>query len=349
MRMAATVGELAELVHGNLQGDGSQLISDAHSLTEAGTGHITFVESERHVRKLQKSRASAAVVSLGFPPSDRTLIRVADPLAAFLTVVQHLRGIALPPPEGVDPRAAVHPSAQLGAGCSIQAFACVGEGCVLGARCRLHPGVTLGRNCKLGDDVIIYPRAVLYDDTIVGQRVIIHANAVLGADGFGYRTRNGKHIKVPQLGHVEIADDVEIGACTTIDRGAIDATRIGAGTKIDNLVMIGHNCQIGAHNLFAAQVGIAGSSSTGSYVVLAGQVGVADHVHIGDQAILGARTGVSSNIAGGIRYLGLPCLPEGKHKRMTVYLLHIDEMHRDLKRIKRLLRLDEEKPMREAS
>src|SRR5205807_3439123 len=164
-------------------------------------------------------------------------------------------------------------------------FAAVGEGTVVGARCRLHSGAVVGRHCRLGDDVVLYPNAVLYDGTVLGSRVIIHANAVIGADGFGYRLQNGRHVKVPQLGHVELGDDVEIGACTTIDRGTFQATRIGAGTKIDNLVQIGHNCKIGRHNLLVSQMGIAGSSTTGDYVVMAGQVGIADHIHIGDRAV----------------------------------------------------------------
>ena len=155
----------------------------------------------------------------------------------------------------------------------------VGEGAVLGARCQIHAGAFVGRDCRLGDDVVLHPHAVLYDDCTLGHRVIIHANAVIGADGFGYRTQNGRHVKVPQLGRVEIGDDVEIGACTTIDRGTFGPTRIGAGTKIDNLVMIAHNCQIGRHNLLVSQVGIAGSCTTGDYVVMAGQSGMADHFH----------------------------------------------------------------------
>src|SRR5204862_5130966 len=153
------------------------------------------------------------------------------------------------------------------------------------------PGAVVGRDCRLGDDVTLYPNAVLYDGTVLGDRVIVHGNAVLGADGFGYRFHDGRHVKVPQLGHVEVGDDVEIGACTTIDRGTFQATRIGAGTKIDNLVQVGHNCQIGQHNILVSQVGIAGSTTTGNYVVMAGQVGVADHLHIGDGASLGAQSG----------------------------------------------------------
>src|SRR5205807_1025225 len=184
------------------------------------------------------------------------------------------------------------------------------EGSILGARCQVHPGAVLGRHCRLGDDVVVYPNAVLYDGTVLGSRVIIHANAVLGADGFGYRQQSGKHVKVPQLGHVEIADDVEIGACSTIDRGTFDATRVGEGTKIDNLVQIGHNCQIGRHNLLVSQVGIAGSSSTGDYVVAAGQAGIVDHVHIGQGAVIGGQSGVSKNVPAGQRVLGAPARPE---------------------------------------
>jgi UDP-3-O-[3-hydroxymyristoyl] glucosamine N-acyltransferase len=147
----------------------------------------------------------------------------------------------------------------------------------------------VGRFCRLGDDVTLYPHATLYDETVLGDRAVIHANAVLGADGFGYRLQEGRHVKVPQLGHVEIGADVEIGACTTVDRGTFQATRIGDGTKIDNLVMVAHNCQIGRHNLFVSQMGIAGSSTTGDYVVVAGQAGIVDHVRIGDRATIPSR------------------------------------------------------------
>src|SRR5262249_14725585 len=153
--------------------------------------------------------------------------------SAFVAIVRHLHGRAEPPPHGIDPKAAIHPTAQIGADASIFPFAAVGEGSVVGARCCIHTGAVVGRYCRLGDDVILYPNVVLYDGTVLGHRVMIHANAVVGADGFGYRPHDGRHVKVPQLGHVEIADDVEIGACTTIDRGTFQATRVGEGTKID--------------------------------------------------------------------------------------------------------------------
>jgi len=339
--VTVTVGELAELVQGHLHGDGGLPISDARPLAEAVAGHITFVENERQARHLPACAASAAVVPEGLPVNGLTVIRVADPLAAFVTIVERLRGRGEPEPCGIDPRAAVHPTAVVGPDASIHPFACVGEGSVLGARCRLHAGAVVGRRCRLGDDVTLHPHAVLYDGCVLGNRVTVHAHAVLGADGFGYRPHQGRHVKVPQLGHVEVGDDVEIGACTTVDRGTFQATRVGAGTKIDNLVMIGHNCQIGPHNLLVSQVGIAGSCTTGEYVVMAGQVGIADHVHIGDGAILGARCGVGSDLAGGVRYLGEPAIPERDQKKIYVSLARLPEMRRDLQRIKAHLGITE--------
>jgi UDP-3-O-[3-hydroxymyristoyl] glucosamine N-acyltransferase len=224
---------------------------------------------------------------------------------------------------------------------SIYPFASVGVGTVIGARSRIHNGAVIGRHCRLGDDVTIYPNVVLYDGTVLGNRVRVHANSVIGADGFGYRLQNGRHSKVPQLGYVEIGDDVEIGACTTIDRGTFRATRIGEGTKIDNLVQIGHNCNVGRHNLFVSQMGMAGSSSTGDFVVLAGQVGVVDHVHIGDRTVVGGKAAVTKDVPEGQRLLGAPATPEREQKRMLMSLEKLPEIRRDVRRILQHLGLDQ--------
>jgi UDP-3-O-[3-hydroxymyristoyl] glucosamine N-acyltransferase len=170
----------------------------------------------------------------------------------------------------------------------------------------------------------------------------MHANSVVGADGFGYRFQNGRHVKVPQLGSVEIGDDVEIGACTTIDRGTFQATRIGAGTKIDNLVQVGHNCQVGKHNLFVSQMGIAGSSSTGDYVVVAGQVGIVDHVHIGDRVMIGGQAGVTKDVPAGLHILGSPATPEREQKRILMSLEKLPEIRRELRKIKQHLGMKDE-------
>jgi UDP-3-O-[3-hydroxymyristoyl] glucosamine N-acyltransferase len=337
-----TLRQLAELVGGQVHGDGDLVIHGARALAEARPGDVTFVENDRHAHHLPRSRASAAVVSAALPVDGLAVIRVADPLAAFVTIVRHFQGADESPPHGIDPRAAVHPTATVGADPSVFPFAVVGEGTVVGARCRIHSGAVVGRRCRLGDDVTLHPGAVLYDGTVLGNRVIVHANAVLGADGFGYRLQNGRHVKVPQLGHVEVGDDVEVGACTTIDRGTFQATRVGEGTKIDNLVQVAHNCRVGRHNLLVSQMGIAGSSSTGDYVVIAGQVGVTDHVHVGDRVMIGAKAGVTKDVPAGERMLGAPATPEREQKRILISLDKLPDMRKDLKRIKQHLGITDE-------
>jgi UDP-3-O-[3-hydroxymyristoyl] glucosamine N-acyltransferase len=340
--MSPTVQELAELVHGRISGDPNLPITAARPLGEAAEGHITFVENIRHLSDLATSSASAFVAPESMPIQGRTVIHVADPLAAFAAIFRKFQGFEEERPAGVDARAVVAATASIGSGATIGPLVFVGEQSVVGARCRLHCGVVIGRGCKIGDDVTLYPHVVLYDGTILGNRVIVHANAVLGADGFGYRLQDGRHVKVPQLGCVEIGDDVEIGAGTAIDRGTFQATQIGAGTKIDNLVQIGHNCRIGPHNLIVSQVGVAGSCSTEAYVVMAGQVGIADHIHIGAGAVVGAKAGVLKDIAPGVRVLGTPATSEREQKRIMIRLEKLPELHRDVRRIKQHLGIADE-------
>ncbi|HVS39281.1 MAG TPA: UDP-3-O-(3-hydroxymyristoyl)glucosamine N-acyltransferase [Gemmataceae bacterium] len=350
--MPITVNDLAALVHGQVHGDGGRMIHAAKPVPEAGPEDLTFVENERNARLLISCRAAAVVAPAALvgrltefvSSSEKTfaVVEVKDALAAFVAIMQRLHGRPEPPPHGVDPRAFVHPSAVIGPDASVLPFAFIGEGSVIGARCRVFSGAVVGRNCRIGDDVTLYPHVVLYDDAILGNRVIVHANAVIGADGFGYRMVDGRHVKTPQFGRVEIGDDVEIGAGVTIDRGTFQATRVGAGTKIDNLVQIGHNCQIGRHNLFVSQVGVGGSSSTGDYVVLAGQVGVADHVHIGDRTLIGAQSGVPSDVPAGVRVLGAPPRPENEQKRILLSLDRLPALCKDVKRLKRQLGVPDE-------
>jgi UDP-3-O-[3-hydroxymyristoyl] glucosamine N-acyltransferase len=340
--MSASVRELAELVGGKILGDADTTVHAGRSLQEAQRGDITFLEDDKNLRRLTACKASAAVVGMSVTTATIPLIQVADPLFAFITIVRHLQNRKESEPTGVDPRAAIHPTAQLGPEASVYPFACIGEGTTIGARCRIYPGAVIGRFCRLGEDVTLYPNAVLYDGTILGHRVMVHANAVIGADGFGYRLHDGRHDKVPQLGHVQIGDDVEIGACTTIDRGTFQATVVGEGTKIDNLVQIGHNCKIGRHNLLISQMGIAGSSSTGDYVVVAGQVGITDHVHLGDGVVVGAKAGVTKDVPPGQRMLGAPARPERDLKRIIMSMERLPEIRRDLRRIKQQLGIKDE-------
>lgn len=348
-RVSVSVRQLAALVQGEVVGDGDVEIHAARPLGEAGPGDITFIENTKHLGQLAGCQATAAIVPYNTSAALGALVRVADPLAAFIAIVKHFQGRAEPTIHGIDPHASIHPTAQVGPQASIHPFAVVGERTVIGARCRLHSGVVVGNDCRLGDDVVLYPHVVLYDGTIVGDRTIVHANAVLGADGFGYRTQQGRHVKVPQLGHVEIGADVEIGACTTVDRGTFQATRVGEGTKIDNLVQVGHNCRIGRHNLLVSQMGIAGSSSTGDYVVVAGQVGIVDHVHIGDGSVIGAQAGVTKDVPSGQHMLGSPATPLREQRRILMSLEKLPEIRRDQRRIKQHLGLDDDVEERKAS
>jgi UDP-3-O-[3-hydroxymyristoyl] glucosamine N-acyltransferase len=332
-----TLRALAELVRGEIEGDADLLIRAARPTTEAAAGDITFLESPRHVRLLENCRASAVVTPPGVPVGERAAIRVADSLGAFIAIFRRLHGRPELPVHGIDSRAAIHPSVTIGPGASILQFVSIGEGTVLGARCRLYPGVTIGRFCRLGDDVVLHPHVVLYDGTVLGNRVILNANVVIGADGFGYRQKDGRHVPVPQLGYVDVGDDVEMGACATVDRGTFGATRIGAGTKLDNHVQVAHNCQIGRHNLLAAQVGMAGSCSTGDYAILAGQVGVADHLHIGERAVCRAQAGVTKDVLPGQHVFGTPARPVTQVHRQLASLLHVPDLRQDVHRIKQKL------------
>lgn len=339
--MSFTVRQLAELVQGKVLGDDNLVINAARILQDAQPGDITFLDNPNHAELLRQSRASAAVVAPKTIREDKTLIQVADPLLAFTTIFQHLQGKAASSPTGIDPRAVIHPTVQIGADPSIDSFACIGNDTTLGARCRLASGVSIGKNCRLGDDVVVHPNVVLYDNTVLGDRVIVHANAVIGADGFGYRVHQGRLVKVPQLGNVVVGNDVEIGAGAAIDRATFGSTTIGDGTKIDNLVQIAHNCQIGKHNAFAAQVGFAGSCTTGNYVMMGGQAGVSDHVHLGDGVMVGAKTGIMKDALPGQRLFLYPAHEDKEAMRILACLKKLPTMRKDLLRVLKELSLVE--------
>ena len=340
--MNRTVRQLAALVGGEVLGDGDVTIESARTLSDAGPGDLTFVDGERNLHVWHACVAAAAVVPQGVPLNGRPIIRVADPKVAFGTIVQALKLARSSSSTGrIDPTAHLHPSAIIGPDATIGPFAVVGEGTVIGARCHLHAGAVVGHFCTLGDDVILHPHSVLYDDCRLGDRVTIHANAVIGADGYGYKVHQGKNLKVPQLGCVEIGDDVEIGACTTIDRGTFGPTRIGEGTKIDNQVMIAHNCQIGKHNLIVSQVGIAGSTTTGDNVIIAGQCGVGDHLTIGDRVVIGALAGVFRDVPADSRVLGNPARPIKETLRIVASIQKLPGLVRDMQRVKRKVDLAE--------
>lgn len=342
---APTLGKFALQVQGEVRGDANLEIHGAAALSKAGPHDICFAGDEKHLRRLTDSQAGACIVGRQFRESSllkgvrQAILFVDDPQDCFIAVLREFRSETARRVVGISPAAVISQSAKVGPDCNIYPGVYVDENVAIGARCEVYPGVFIGRDCRIGDDCILHPNAVLYHDVRLGARVIVHASAVLGADGFGYRFREGHYERIPQLGWVEVEDNCEIGACTTIDRGMIGPTIIGTGTKLDNLVMIGHNCELGRHNAFAAQVGLAGSVTTGDYVRCAGQVGVADHVHLGRGCTLGAKAGVHKDIPDGDTQIGYPARPEQEQLRIVMATGKVPEMRKALRELE--VRLDE--------
>lgn len=332
---AIDLASLAARVHGELFGHHlDALVTGAAPLADAKPGYITLIDDEKHLPKLHACAAAAVVTPRTFDALTLPQIVVSNPHDAFAKICALFRPVhGFTRSFGVHASASVSPRAQVSDTCFVDAFVSIDDDCSVGDGTHLHPGVRLMPGCRVGRDCHLYPGVVLYPGTILGDRVTLHAGAVLGAHGFGYRMVQGCHQPTAQLGWVEIEDDVEIGANTTIDRGTYGATRIGRGTKIDNLVMIAHNCNIGRHNLICSQVGIAGSSSTGDYVVLAGQVGLRDHIHIGARSMVGAQSGVATDVAEDQVMLGSPATPKFEQATLFAALSKLPELRKTVRRL----------------
>jgi UDP-3-O-[3-hydroxymyristoyl] glucosamine N-acyltransferase len=333
--MTVLLAELCRLVEGTLTGDGSTVVRGAATLGEAAAGEITLIDQPDKVALLEASPAVAVVVPRGVEVAGRPVIAVDDVHGAFSRIVLHFRPRRNTPRRGVSAAAYVSPTARLAEDVEVHPGATIGDDSSVGRGSTIHAGARILAGCRLGENVTVHPNAVLHENTVVGPRCSIHAGAVIGSQGFGYRNIDGVHRGMPQLGHVELGPDVEVGANTTIDRGTYGATRIGEGTKIDNQVQIAHNCRLGRHNIICSQVGIAGSTTTGDYVVMAGQAGVRDHVHIGDRAVLMAMSGVTNDVPAGVTMLGIPATPVREQKLKQAALSKLPEMRHELKQVQR--------------
>ena len=331
--MQSTLAELAALVDGQVCGEGDLVVRGAAPLRDAQPGDITLIDSADHGDLLASTKASAVVIPTSLEASDLPAIRVDDTHRAFALIISRFRPPRAESAIGVSPAATVSPTAVLGSDVDVHPQANIGDDVEVGEGSTIHSGVRILAGSKIGPNTTIFPNAVLYEDTVVGARCIIHAGAVLGAYGFGYSLRDGRHELSAQLGNVVVEDDVEIGANTTIDRGTYGPTVIGEGTKIDNQVMVGHNCHVGRHNMLCAQVGIAGSTSTGDYVVMAGQVGVRDHVHIGAQAVLGAMAGIIGDVPDGATMVGIPATPARDQAIIQIAIARLPDMRKQLKKL----------------
>ena len=334
-----TTAEIAERVHGELRGRADLPIAGVNALDEASEGEITFIADSAHASRWSETGAGAAVISHGIEarghdPSTRALIVVPS---AQLTVIELLHLFAPPPavPDiGVHGTADVHPDATLGSDVRVGPHVTIAPGASIGDRVVLHAGVRLYAEVRIGDDSIVHANSVIRERCHLGRRVLLHQNVSIGGDGFGFeRAPDGSsHLRVPHIGIVEIADDVEIGAGSCIDRGKFGSTTIGEGTKIDNLVQIGHNCRIGRRCLIAALCGLSGSVSVGEGVILAGAVGVANHVTIGSGVMIGAQAGIMRDIAAGKRCVGSPAIEVRQFFRQFVALQRLPAFMREVSR-----------------
>jgi UDP-3-O-[3-hydroxymyristoyl] glucosamine N-acyltransferase len=313
--MKCSLKEIAELVQGRLIGDGATQITGIASIGSAATGDLVFVEDEKNLNRAMQSRASAVMVGSQVPEMthSKPLISCDQPRLAFARLGEFLFPVQRHHAE-VHASAVIHPSARIGKNVSIEAHVSIDEAAVLGDGTRVGAGSRIGKGVQIGKDCNLAPNVTIYPGVRLANRIIVHAGAVLGSDGFGYvrDRKSGRYTKFPQIGRLEIEDDVEIGANSTIDRGALDVTRIARGTKIDNLVHIAHNVQIGEDVVIAAQTGLSGSAVLEDGVVVAGQVGIADHVRVESGAILGAQCGIPTKkvIRGkGVVFWGTPARP----------------------------------------
>ena len=340
--MKKKLRELAQWVGGTVVGDGEVEITGASSIEEARAGEITFIASPKYLPKLGETKASAVIVSPEVTQADKPLLCVTNPYLAFSKIVS-LFFYKPYQPKGIDAKAWVSPTAQLGKDITVYPFVYLGDRCRIGDRVILYPGVSIGEDSSIGEESVIYPNVSIYSGTVIGKRVILHSGVVVGSDGFGYVKDGRKNVKIPQVGSVEIEDDVEIGANTTIDRAALGKTIIRRGVKIDNLVQVAHNVVIGEDSIIVAQVGISGSTKIGSNVILAGQVGIVDHVEIGDNVMVGAQSGVPYDLAPNQAFSGSPAVPHREWLRAISVFPKMPEMRKTLLDIEKRLKELEKK------
>ena len=336
--MQRTAREIARIVGGTVSGDADRLVTGLSGIREATPGDLSFVASPKYLGAVKTTRASVLIVPRDLElPFGGTLIQVENPTEAFGKLIDQVAPKPIQFKPGIHPTAVVASTAKLGTDVSIQPHVVIEDGAVLGDRTVVGANSYIGHESVLGSDCLIYSLVSVRERTLLGNRVILHGGVIIGADGFGFEPVEGKHKKVPQVGYVEIGDDVEIGANTAIDRGRFGRTRIGNGTKIDNLVQIAHNCVVGEHCIICGLVGIAGSVIIGNHVTIAGQVGIAGHLTIGDKSIIMAQAGVTKDVPPGSIMLGAPAVPHKEFKRVNAVVQRLPETLAKIHELEQLL------------
>ena len=337
--MELSLRELAALLGGQLDGNPDVRVNAVGKIEDAGPGAIAFLANPKYEHHLYASQATAVLVRADFVPAQAVslaLIRVDDPYTAFTILLEEADRHTRPAPSGQEHPSYLAPGVEMWQGGYLGAFAYVGKGCRIGNGVKIYPQAYIGEGCILGEGTIVYAGARLYHGTVVGKGCIIHAGAVIGADGFGHAPQpDGSYRKIPQLGQVIIEDDVEIGANTCIDRATLGETRIARGSKLDNLVQIGHNVLVGEYTVMAAQAGVSGSTKIGARVQLGGQSGISGHISIGDGTRVGAQSGVMANLEPGETVLGSPSVAHKDFLRNAVVMRRLPEMEQRLRNLEK--------------
>lgn len=342
--MTMTAQELAQKLGAELRGDGSVRLTGCATLDAAGPNEVSFLANPRYMSRVKQSRAGALILSARDAANlpGRTALVAEDPYFTFREAMVLFHGWRQHPEVGISPLASIDETAVIGELCTIRPFAYIAPRAEIGKRCVIYPGCYIGKDARIGDDCVLHPNVTIYDGCVLGNRVTLHAGCVIGQDGFGYAThaRPGeevRHHKIPQTGNVVIEDDVEMGANCSVDRATLGSTVIGRGTKFSNSVTIGHGTKVGPHNLYVAQVGLAGSVEVGAYVVMGGQVGVAGHLKIGDQVQVAGGSGVMSDVPPRTQVGGMPAYAFNEAKRGFVLQQRLPEIARTVRELQRRL------------
>ena len=335
--MEFTAQQIADYLAGTVEGNPTVKVNDFSKIEEGKPGTITFLANTKYERYIYHTNASIVLVNNDFTPAspiEATLIKVPNPYKS-LAVLMELAEPVKVKKNGIDPTACIAKTASVGDSCYIGVYACIGENSKIGNNCRIYPHTYVGDNVSIGDQTTLYPHAVIYNDCLIGANCIIHAGAVIGSDGFGFAPDGSEYKKIAQIGNVIIEDDVEIGANTTIDRAVMGSTFIRRGVKLDNLIQIAHNVDVGEHSVMAAQTGVAGSTKIGANCMFGGQVGLSGHIQIGDQTQIAAQSGVMSSAKANAQIMGSPAMPIKNYLRSSILFEKLPELYKTLSRLEK--------------
>lgn len=333
--MQKTLKEIAQLIQGEVVGDDTIAVKGVSGIKEAKNGDITFLANPKYLSYIDKTEASAIITSRDVLRSSKPIIRTDNPSLAFVKIVSLFAPGEIHKPLGIHPTAILGKNVKLGKGVSIGAYVSLEDNVIIGDNSVIYGGCFIGNDTQIGQDALIYPNVSIREFVVIGRRVIIHSGSVIGSDGFGFLTIEGQHHKIPQIGTVEVEDDVEIGANVTIDRARFDKTIIGKGTKIDNLVHIAHNVIIGQNSIIVAQVGISGSTVIGNNVTLAGQAGLVGHITVGDNAIVAAQGGVTKSVPANTLVSGYPAKPHNIAIKVNACVQNLPRLYETVNALKK--------------